>query len=271
MIFMIKCEKCNSENKKGAKFCSECGAELIEAKPSIKEEKKLKKEEKRHSKAFKAQNIVIVVLVLAILLVGFLFFGGTIPSFASSSYNQPPPQRQTCRDVQVPYSETEYYTESVPYTDQECETKNLVFNLQKGNDCNDRCTKTVEVCLKYFLGICSSKETRCVAGQADYSITVTNLDDEGGVWSYSGIFNTDSGRLDGGTVRQYIYPRGSETFRFQYKWSGNEANPVNPDLNSCSYSTEEIPQKEICRDVIKYKDVQKSRQVTKYRTEEQCS
>ena len=36
-------------------------------------------------------------------------------------------KENTCRDVQVPYNETEYYTETEPYTDNICDNINMVY------------------------------------------------------------------------------------------------------------------------------------------------
>ena len=159
-----------------------------------------------------------------------------------------------CRDVQVPYEaqegymKTEYYTETVPYTDRECENKFLIYKKVTGN-CEDRKSGL------FGLGDQPAK----------YSCTITNLDNEGGTFSMKIGFNVGSQKLEN-TQSKYVYPQSSETFNYQ----------VDASIDSC-YCAEQVPTKQVCRDVIKYKDVQKERQVTaykpvtKYRTEQRCT
>ncbi|MFH1127340.1 MAG: hypothetical protein V1718_04495, partial [archaeon] len=99
---------------------------------------------------------------------------------------------------------------------------------------------------------------------AEYSCTITNLDSEGGTFSMRIGFNVGSQQLDT-TESRYIYPQSSETFSYRY----------DTKMNGC-FCIENVPTKQVCRDVIKYKEVQKERQVTayrpvtKYKTEQKC-
>ena len=62
------------------------------------------------------------------------------------------------------------------------------------------------------------------------------------------------------TISKTIYPDSSETFKIT-----REA-----EIDSC-YCYETAPTKQVCRNVIDYKDIEKTKTVTKYRTEQQCN
>lgn len=148
---------------------------------------------------------------------------------------------RNCRQEQVPYEEQENYYETVPYTDQECENKQLVYKKDTGS-----CTDWVD---NWF-----SENT-----PAKYSCTITNLDSEGGVFSLDLGFNIGSEQLKE-TQSKYVYPQSSETFYVERDSA----------IDGCFCNEASIPTKQVCRDVIKYKDIARTRTVTKYKTEEVC-
>ena len=72
MVSIMKCSKCNFENKDGARFCTKCGNTL----PQMD-----KKSSSANSNGSK--NIIIVLVVIALILVGsiaFLTFNSTFDS-----------------------------------------------------------------------------------------------------------------------------------------------------------------------------------------------
>src|SRR3989344_317864 len=101
---------------------------------------------------------------------------------------------QNCRTVEVPYEtqeeyvKTEYYTESVPYTDQECEDRELSY---KSTDVsrNVECIDSHQDCKeshKNFWGtsVCDRYETICDQYRETASFEITNLDsEEKGLWA----------------------------------------------------------------------------------------
>lgn len=211
---------------------------------------------KKHEKHQKVEKknymwLWIVLGIVVIVIVSGVIFTGRIGTFVQSpSYSNQP----KCRDIQVAYEaqeeymKTEYYTETVPYTDRECESKRLVYKKETGT-CQDRQSGL------FGLGDQPAK----------YSCTITNLDNEGGTFSMRIGFNVGNQQLET-TQSKYIYPQSSATFSYE----------VDATIDSC-YCSEQVPTKQVCRDVIKYREIQKQRQVTaykpvtKYRTEQRCN
>ena len=217
----------------------------------------------------------VIVGVVAIIFLSAIFTG-RMGSFTGGVVSS------NCRNVEVPYEaqeeymKTEYYTETVPYTGKECETKQLVYNVKDFVIDYQRCDRTEDRCLKYFLGICSQKETYCVLKSISCSLDINNLDSENGYWNFNFEFKETISRTIAETNSRAspIYPQSSQHFQASASFEGREK--AEKDY-TCSYSFTNIPTKQVCRDVIKYKDIQKERQVTaykpvtKYRTEQKCN
>lgn len=194
----------------------------------------------------------IIPIILAVFIIMFLvmsYITGVNPTGRAIA------EADNCKDIQVPYEEqeaymkTEYYVDTVPYTDRECENKNLVYKMDRGT-CSNRQSG--------ILGLGDQP--------AKYSCTITNLDSEAGTFSVEIGFNIGTQQLK--TLQnEYIYPQSSKTFSYS----------SDTKIDSCFCVEKSIPTKQVCRDVIKYQDVQKERQVTayrsvtKYRTEQQCN
>jgi hypothetical protein len=187
-----------------------------------------------------------------------------------------------CRDVQVPYetqeeyAKTEYYTETVPYTDRECEQKTLVYSITDFTLGASVCNEQEEVCHQSYpiLG-CVDKTLYCVDRTVSCYLKINNLDDERGSWTIKFDFmKSGSSSVEAtDTSSNWLYPHSSGTIGGSGKITTKELLDT---AYTCRYSVTNEPTKEICRDVIKYKDVQKERQVTaykpvtKYRTEQKC-
>ena len=200
------------------------------------------------------KKIMIWSLAGGIVVLFFLFiiFTGRTSVYSTGAATSSSKTIPNCKNVQIPYEsqeeylKTEYYTETVPYTDTECESKLLVYKVQKGS--------------------CVNREDNFFADDepAKYSCTITNLDNEGGQFSMRIGFNVNGQQLEE-TQSRYIYPQSSETFRIERDAS----------IQNC-YCAENVPTKQVCRDVIKYQEIQRERQVTaykpvtKYRTEQKC-
>ncbi len=195
----------------------------------------------------------VTLIIVAIILSSSNLTGNAVND---NSYNFPenaqgdsqnsqtggsPISKKNCRQEQVPYEEQETYYETVPYTDQECEDKQLIYKKDNG-----ACTDWED---NWF-----SENT-----PAKYSCMITNLDSEGGNFALEIGFNVGSEQLKE-TQSKYIYPQSSETFYVQRDSA----------IDSCFCKEASIPTKQVCRDVIKYKDIARTRTVTKYKTEEVC-
>lgn len=176
---------------------------------------------------------------------------------------------KNCRDVEVPYEETETYYETVPYTDEECETKELAYNIEDINVYLNACTQEEERCLEYFLGFCIEVEEYCVEKKVGCSVTINNVDNEKGYWSFD--FNI----LEWGTENiadsqkrsSTILAQDSQLFQTSATFTGEE----NAEKDYyCRVKNLKPATKQICEGVTKYKDVLRTKTVTKYRTEEVC-
>jgi hypothetical protein len=237
----------------------------------VTEEENIKQEVRTSSSGNK---ILVVGLVCVAVIV--IFFA-TMASKTGMVVNIPTIGKQ-CRDVSVPYElqeeyvKTEYYTETVPYTDKECESKVLIYSMDNLAGA-EKCNQKLDECQKYFLGVCTEKKTYCLDTTVFCSVDVNNMDDERGTLTIQ--FNALSDNTYAGktVVSQTLYPHSTETIRGQIQITTKE--PIYT-THSCTYSVPNEPTKQVCRDVTKYKDVQKERQVTayrpvtKYRTENQC-
>lgn len=206
---------------------------------------------KKKQDTFGVKTILIVIGIIIGVFILFIVLSDNQntnnPNSLTSNQNKNCHQVETPYEDQESYLKTEYYTESVPYTDQECESKDLVY--------------------KKDTGICSNWEDNWLSDNtpAKYSCVITNLDTEGGTFSLEIGFNVGSEQLKE-TQSKYIYPQSSETFDVERDSA----------IDSCFCRESSIPTKQVCRDVIKYRDVQKERQVydnkpvTKYKTETVC-
>ena len=179
----------------------------------------------------------------------------------------------TCRDVQVPYDDLEYYTEQEPYIDTVCENEYLVKSIENFDYLGDTCLQEEEECIDYFLGVCTNKKTYCVKKTASCSLDLRNLDSqEGGTWKIKfDIKDSSKTIIKSSEVSEYLYPQTTETIYGEITiTSEGENGQANIPLNWCGYTVLENPEKTVCEDVTKYKTVTKSRTITKYKTETVC-
>jgi len=178
--------------------------------------------------------VIILIVVIVIGAIAFFAYKNTnVTGNVLANF-------ENCREEQVAYEEqeeymkTEYYMETVPYTDRECEDKSLVYKVVKGE------------CKNQYDGWFENTP-------ASYSCTITNLDSEAGTFSMRIGFNVQGQQLDE-TQSKLIYPQSSETFTVTR----------DSKIDNC-YCVETVPTKKVCRDVTKYRDEQRERQVTAYR------
>ncbi len=155
-----------------------------------------------------------------------------------------------------PYAETEYYTDSEPYATTETYYEKEPFADTKYTQ--------KDIVYKAEYTTCTGKT---LFSPAKTTVTVTNLDSEGGNFKlWVGKILPDGSKV-GQEVSNYIYPQQSVDFTYT----------VNTGTTSCTYNILSIPTKRISetftnyrdvakqRTVTKYRDVQKSREVTKFR------
>jgi len=179
-----------------------------------------------------AYIFLIVLGVIALIIILFAVFASNSSNNSSISGNVVK-VFQDCKDVQVPYDEIETYIENVAYDEQ--------------------------VPLKYT----TSKSTEYGCGElfnheSCYTIRVNNLDTVGGTFQMSckvqalnrELHDTDSG---------YVKPGDFKDFVCQVDTDFGEDNKLIYDINAPT-KTE-----------TKHKDVQRTRTITKYKTEQQCN
>ncbi len=231
---------------------------------------------------FVKNTLIIVSGIVVFVLAVIMFTNGSITQTGNVLNTESASKTPVCRTVQTPYEsqeeymKTEYYTETVPYTDRVCETKNLIYSITDFTLMANVCDKKIEECTDYTFGICTSKTTYCIGRSVACSLILNNLDDESGSWTIGfKFFKQGSTSIDAtDTVSKQLYPRASEKII-----GGTDQITTKDPLNTlytCTYQVTQTPTKQVCRDVIKYKDVQKERQVTAYRpvtkytTEQKC-
>lgn len=191
------------------------------------------------------------------------------------------PVQKNCRDTQVPYDYIEEYKDTVPYTKQICETKNLIYKStasgnQDGLQRDVKCIDSHEECKASHKTIfgnekCDRYETVCDKYRETTSFSITNLDTEKGQWGFEW-------RLLCRTNQPLCTSTTLETQRVG--WLYLDPTETKSDTHSIEYDAKgqkvlyvqftNIPTKQVCRDVTDYKEVTKTRTVTRYRTEQVC-
>jgi len=200
---------------------------------------------------------VIVVIVVVSLYVGAGITGGAI--FGPD-----------CHEEIQDYEEK--YTESEPFTEEDCDNVRLGYNINWASapyDClNYECAQTKQVCIdKNWLGNCIEYKDECVREECtkkriNCAVKIANADTKGGVWSLNGyVIDENDNEIFVESKETYIQPADSRTLSWSYTASAN-------DYYRCTYKNLQIPTKEECNTKIVYKDVTKTR--TAYRTTEIC-
>ena len=190
------------------------------------------------------------------------------------------PIGQQCRDELIPYEEqesyldTEIYTEKVPYIDQECENKKLSYKVENFKP-DSKCINFDERCWEEYklFGGCKHYESYCVKKEIYTPLDITNLDSEKGSWILQYSLFTNGNLKETYNKDIFLYPSETKKETHTFILSGEEE--VNKKLTAY-WKILSVPTKQVCTDVTKYKDEQKSREiikyrpVIKYRTEQVC-
>ncbi len=226
------------------------------------------KEVKKTSKASYFIVASLLIIVGVVVVVALMNSNGSMTGNVINSNNE-----QNCKDVQIPYDYLEEYQETIPYTDRECETKNLAYSIDNFVIDSNTCNKYEDECHKWFLGLCTDKTTYCVDKSISCSLLLRNLDNEerGGWTMRFSFFEAGTNNvIKNEDVNSLLYPQSQDTVRGITRI---QSTGVDGDANkqlTCSYQAANIPTKQICRDVTKYKEITKTRTVTRYRTENKC-
>jgi len=247
--------------------------------------KKIKKEEKEELKEAKEEKevygknknlfiILGVVLGISVLIFIIVILNESpiqkIPSITGEAIKE-----QNCRDVQVPYDYLEEYQETIPYTDQEC---NAIYMIWKPeyvgvyqNCIQEECASYEQVCVeKNFWGNCIRYEPRCAGNKCvkyrQYcGLKIENKEREGATFNlelYKWNQDTQTSTLVT-TQNLWVPPLDSATATWNFVYLPTEAV-------SCWYKVTNNPTRQECKEVIRYKEVTKTRTVTRYKTEQKC-
>lgn len=142
------------------------------------------------------------------------------------------------KEIQVPYETQETYIEREPYTYTYYENVPIKYTIKEQS--------------------CNCCPIRILGGTVCPCITIKNIDDTGGYFAVTSYI------YKGGTTYQaskniYIHPDNEEKFQFEYSVGWFETP-------SCNFNIQE-PTKQIEKQEIRYREVEKTRTVTKLRTE----
>lgn len=172
-------------------------------------------------------RIIVAVMIIGVIVLGILVI---VANFGGITGNVIPPP--TCRNVQVPYNQTEYYPETIP--------------VEK------------DVPLRYTAS--KSKTFNC-GSLFDYyacvDISVTNLDVVGGTFRVDCDFRRLHGTLSDSNSG-YVKPGDTTKIRC-------DKNIERSDDVDITYDVTPPTKQE-----IDYEEVQRKRIVVKYKTERQC-
>lgn len=205
----------------------------------MKKTKKVEKEKKSYLAAYILVIIFVLVLVIAL-----------------------PSKQITCQRMT-----TQTVTESEPYTEVECNNIQLKFVDEWGDNditcVNEICDRNEQYCVeKNFWGNCIRYADRCThyactKYRMDCELEITNIDNEYGTWRLDGYsWNRELNRQEDfiKSVGVGINPTKSSTARWSFTYSAG-------DQRSCWYNWNTLPTKQVCDNVIRYRDVQKTVQV----------
>lgn len=218
--------------------------------------------------------IIGIIVCIIIILVAVALSGGLFTGKVTDGPN--------CYDKNVSYEKqvqtVEYYTETVPYTEQECDQKQLAYKVDNFNMDENTCLDYDELCRDKALGLfCTDKVTFCVNKVVTCSLDFFNLDsEEQGIWKVRMIFYDTSSKstIDEKEMSYRIYPQDETNMLFSTEiQSTNPEGDANKGI-SCRYEMLSLAEKTVCKDVTRYKDVQREKVVTKpvtdYKIEKVC-
>lgn len=195
-----------------------------------------------------ARNLILGI-VIGVIIIGaiFMIYNSSINNSTSSfgsqdSSSQSENSKNSCRDIEVPYQDTETYIDQEAY--QDLEYYDYYLKLEK--------------ILAY------TQERLEVLGRGLYDearVDIKNIDNIGEWVTVTFYWKTISKEWED-TDRQFIEP--GETIRFISVYDKDAGEDT---TFSYTYKSDAI---EKSKYVTKYRDVQKTRAVTKYKTETQC-
>ncbi len=171
--------------------------------------------------------------------------------------------------IKVSFTSQVVYNEREPYIDEHCKNIKLKSIIEWGvsdSVCvNQICDKTESYCVeKNFWGNCIEFRDRCIhyactKYRMDCNINIDNIDDEGGTWNFKCYsINYETGiknYID--DISVYVKPTRTAIGSWSFKYDAGESV-------GCKYELLDYPTKEVCENVIVYKNVEKTGEETRY-------
>ncbi len=183
----------------------------------------------------KGQTTLIIILVAVVIVAGIIIAVNVTGNTVKDS-------DKNCRDVETPYEEVETYIDQEPY--QEVEYYNDYLDLDSTYAVN--------------------QEKIELFGRGYYQqaqIGIKNLDTGGG-WVTVTVNWETLNRKETDKIRHYINPDETIEFISEFDVDSGEDNKF-----TYTYVSDPIQKQRL---VTKYRDVEKTRTVTKYKTENIC-
>jgi len=220
------------------------------------------------------KEVYIFVLFIFLMLFLTLISIKTLNLTGNAFYNK---SNQECKEINTPYETIEEYNQTIPYTDQECENKKLSY--KSSDDQLNRKVECIEIheqCKSFRISqngeeTCNEYEIICDKYRETASFQITNLDNQEGQWTFewkkSCINNQETCQiLDNELIKtENFIIDPTETKKSTASITYNHENKEHLFVSLIQY-----PSKEICRDVIKHKDIIKTRKIIQYKKETVC-
>lgn len=252
------CKKCNKDYAKESTFCDNCGSKLLNT---------------EHMKNTKGKWLVWEGMALGILLIvsSIVVFAIPFPYSAIEEYIINEPSTSTEYYTQKePYTDTISYTEKEPYTITECQKKDALYKLELGtavSSClKEECASYSQVCIKKnFWGNCiefqdECESIKCIKYNSECTLNIENKEKE------TLSFNLELYKYDYDDKKETLVNTKSivlagldnQAINWEYSYLSTESTV-------CWYKITNNPQTQECSQVIKFKEIQKTKEETKYK------
>lgn len=216
-------------------------------------------EEKENQPKLSTNKIITIVCIcLGILAIAIFFI--PVSYTAVEGYT-----------VKEPYTETEWYTESEPYTTTECNDKYALYKTDWGEGITSVCIQNE--CASYdsycteknFWGNCieysqSCASYKCVKSTKYCEVKIENKERESiqmDIALYKWDYDNKQEKLVKTVDNTWVNALDDASIKWDFTYLSTESV-------GCYYRITKSPTIQECKDVIRYRDVSKSRQVTKY-------
>lgn len=199
------------------------------------------------------------------LFIGFITLAVVAGLFLAGNYIKVPYTGMVTYYEDVPKTKTQTFKDREPYTDKECHMEDVRYSSSwkdSTSSClQEECAEKHQVCVETnFWGNCLQFEDRCarnqcIKGSLTCALDIKNLDTEGGTFTVKGyVIDENREELFVEDVKVYVAAMSTGTAEWTYIF-------YPPQRFGCSVKDIDLPSKQVCDNVIKYRDVEKQQQV----------